>query len=110
MNIPTSHHDAVFNSPNIAMLRWLKFCHEHLDEDCVFSKRDLDMEKKEKFVDKSFFQRMVMGMGGKKVFDSSKTGHLLKLKIDKKSNVIVELLGFVVPVRLPSTQVCMRPF
>lgn len=86
--------------------RWLQFCHEHFDEDCVFSKRDdaLCVAYREGTV----FQRMRIGVGDQKVLDSSKADrhqNIVKLKIDKKNNTCAEIVGFLVPALLPPSQV-----
>lgn len=72
----------------------------------MFSKRDLIPS--EKYPEGTIFQRMKIGTGEQKVFDSSKTDknqNLVKLKIEKKSNIIVKLLGFYVPAHLPPSEV-----
>jgi hypothetical protein len=69
----------------------------------VFRVRDRDLC--EKHPDKTVFKQMAIGVGDDRIFDSSKTDKLLKLKVDKKNTTVVQLLGFLVPALLPPSQV-----
>jgi hypothetical protein len=72
----------------------------------VFRQRDRDLC--EKHPNGTVFKQMAIGVGDDRIFDSSRTDkhkNLLKLKVDKKNNAVVQLLGFLVPAPLPPSQV-----
>lgn len=59
------------------------------------------------FTTGTVFQRLKIGSDDKKIFDCKKehkNQNMVKVKVEKKNNVCVTLLGFLVPTQLPSSQ------